>query len=145
MNLENPTIVFLCTHNACRSQIAEGLMRELYADKVNVYSAGSTPVKEVNKFAILIMKERGIDISKHHPKHMDDINVEIVDLTVTLCANNGDVCPSFTNKIVKKHLHHEFDDPSQKPMTEEVGLSEFRRVRDEIEAFLRKLYPSLLL
>lgn len=139
-----PVVVFLCTHNSCRSQMAEGLAREIYGNSVTVFSGGSEPSATVNPLAVLAMKERGIDISHHVPKRMNDIDVDSIDLVITLCSNNGEACPSYINKTVKKHVHHEFDDPSHPLVGENDNMSEFRRVRDEIEVFVRTLYPNLL-
>ena len=143
--VKNPVIVFLCTHNSCRSQMAEGLVHEIYGKAVTGLSAGSEPGCQVNPFAISVMSERGIDISCHSPKHMDDISVETIDLVVTLCEDNGQVCPIFRNKTIVKHVHHAFSDPSHPPVGGNDNLDEFRRVRDEIEEFVRTLYPDLLI
>lgn len=141
-----PVVVFLCVHNSCRSQMAEGMMTKLYGEqRVTVFSAGSEPGDMINLDAMTVLTEKGIDVSHHGPKHMDDIPVDCVDLVVTLCSNDGKQCPIFTDKTVIKHIHHEFDDPSRISRQGEDGLQEFRRVRDEIESFIRTLYPFLLL
>lgn len=139
-----PVVVFLCTHNSCRSQMAEGLVREIYGDSVSVFSGGSDPSSTINHWAVVAMKERGIDISHHVPKNMDDIDVESVDLVVTLCSNASETCPRNLNKIILKQVHHEFDDPSHAVDGTNDNMNEFRRVRDEIEVFVRTLFPDRL-
>ncbi len=138
-----PKILFLCTHNACRSQLAEGLTKSLYGDKVIVESAGSNPGSQVNASAIKVLNEIGIDISGHIPKHLKDVFIDEdkVDYVITLCSNDGDGCPTLGRRKVGKYIHHIFDDPSHSPAEGEDGLGGFRRVRDEIEQFLRKELP----
>jgi arsenate reductase len=128
------SILFLCVANSARSQMAEGLARARYGDRVRVQSAGSAP-SVVNPHAIAAMQEIGIDVSSHRSKSVDTIDPSSVDLVVTLCAE--EVCPVFLGQA--RRLHWPFPDPAaarddQKPVR-------FRQVRDAIAARLPELDP----
>ncbi len=124
-----PGILFLCVANSARSQMAEGLARSLFGDVKTVQSAGSTPSR-VNPYAIEVMRELGIDLSKHHSKSVDTIAPESVETVITLCAE--EVCPVFLGKA--RRLHWPIPDPaSEQPLGREEMLERFRTARDEIQ------------
>lgn len=131
-------ILFLCVANSARSQMAEGLARSIFPKSVTVFSAGSKP-SSVNPFAIKAMKEIGIDISKHLSKSVGDINPSVIDLVVTLCAE--EVCPVFPKKV--ERLHWPLPDPANAGNTDEETLSKFRTVRDEIKSRLDSILDTL--
>lgn len=125
-------IVFLCVANSARSQMAEGLARALVREGVEVLSAGSQPT-QVNPFAIAAMNERGIDITTHHSKSVDELNFSDVSTVITLCAD--EVCPVFIGKA--ERLHWPFTDPASAAGEYTDKLAAFRSVREQIEARLR--------
>lgn len=126
-------ILFLCVANSARSQMAEGLGRKIFGADASVLSAGSAPSK-VNPFAIQVMKEIGIDISGHQSKSVDSIDLNAVDLVITLCA--GEVCPVVPGKT--KKLHWPFTDPAGAEKNSAASLQAFRTVRDQIEARIKE-------
>lgn len=130
------SILFLCVANSARSQMAEGLARNLFGDRVRVQSAGSAPSK-VNPYAIEVMKEKGIDLTAHASKSVDTVDPASVDTVITLCAE--EVCPVFLGKATK--LHWPFEDPasSDATLSREQMLQRFRNARDLIEAKLKTL------
>lgn len=128
-------ILFLCVANSARSQLAEGLARAAFGDRVSVQSAGSLP-SSVNPLAIAALGELGIDASGQRSKSVATIDPETVDLVVTLCAE--EVCPVFLGKA--RRLHWPLPDPAAATGTDEERLARFRAVRDEIQ---RRL-PALL-
>ena len=126
-------ILFICTANAARSQMAEGLLRTRYGDLYEVYSAGTRKSK-VSTRAIAVMQEIGIDISHHYSKTVDEVSGISFDLAITLCDNAHAICPVVRN--AKKTIHQGFDDPHLVPGTDEEILNGYRRVRDEITAWI---------
>jgi len=126
-------VLFLCTHNSARSQMAEGLLKNLYGDKFDVYSAGTEPSR-VNPFAIEAMKEMGIDISQNKSKNMECFVGTEFDYAVTVCDNARESCPAFPG--AKNNIHKAFRDPSQFRGKDKEILSGFREVRDEIKSWL---------
>lgn len=128
-------ILFLCVANSARSQLAEGLARQMFPDD-EVKSAGSHPGK-LNPFAIAVMKEVGIDISQHFSKSYDDLSPKFIvnlDYVITLCAE--EICPTMVSRA--KKLHWPFTDPATKEiLPEEQSLKRFREARDGIEARLK--------
>jgi len=130
------SILFLCVANSARSQMAEGLARDLFGDVVRVQSAGSEPTR-VNPFAIEAMAELGIDLSAHASTSVDDVDPESVDLVITLCAE--EVCPAFLSSA--RHIHWPLRDPDRKDeeLTGEERLAHFRTTRDQIRARLEVL------
>jgi arsenate reductase len=123
------SVLILCTGNSCRSQMAEGVLRHYGGHAFDVYSAGTKP-SQVNPIAIQVMKEIGIDISKHRSKHVDELKGIFFDTVITVCDNAKESCPVFPGKT--KKLHWGFPDPPHaKVVTEEV-VNEFRKVRDMI-------------
>jgi arsenate reductase len=130
-------ILFMCVANSARSQLAEGLARQLFPD-VEIMSAGSHPGK-LNPYAIAVMKEIGIDISNQYSKSIDDLSPKFkigIDYIITLCAE--EVCPVMTAPRAKK-LHWPFPDPATKdPLTESEALKRFREARDAIRTRLKE-------
>lgn len=122
-------VLILCTGNSCRSQMAEGILKHYGSDKFEVESAGSEPSK-VNETAIEVMKEIGIDISRHRSKHVKEFLGQHFHIIITVCDKANESCPIFPGP--SKRLHWSFPDPPHsKEITEEV-LNEFRKVRDMI-------------
>ena len=142
MNLGNDKvkILLLCTGNACRSQIAEGWARHLRGDVIDAYSAGIRPIG-VSSRAIKVMAEKGVDISKHKSKHIDDLQGLDFDYVITLCDNAREQCPVFGGNV--KMIHRGFDDPTFIFGSEQQILVAFRRTRDRIRAFIETLPESL--
>lgn len=130
------SILFLCVANSARSQMAEGLARSLFGDRVRVQSAGSAPSK-VNPYAIEVMKEKGVDLTTHASKAVDTIDPASVDTVITLCAE--EVCPVFLGQATR--LHWPLEDPAgnDPALTREQMLQRFRHARDLIEAKLKTL------
>lgn len=126
-------ILFLCTHNSCRSQMAEGLANHFLADRCRAFSAG-TQATRVNPLAARVLAELGIDISHHRSKTLDEFQGESFDQVVTLCGDANETCPLFIGGT--ERIHRGFDDPSQLKGSEEEVLPEFRRVRDEIKDWI---------
>jgi arsenate reductase len=124
--------LFICTHNAARSQIAEGLVNRFLDDRYVASSAGTRPSR-VHPNAVEVMAEVGIDISHQRSKHLDDFNGLEFDYVVTLCSDAEDLCPFFPGK---EHLHQGFHDPAAAKGSEDEMLNAFRLVRDEIRAWI---------
>jgi arsenate reductase len=130
-------VLFLCTHNSARSQMAEGLLRSLYGDKYEVFSAGTEP-GEVNPNSIEVMKEIGIDISNHYSKNVKDFINEDFDHVITVCGGDEESCPFFPGG--KEQLHKDFEDPSSFSGSEEEVLSKFREIRDKLKTWITELF-----
>lgn len=127
-------ILFLCVANSARSQMAEGLGRSIFAERVPVQSAGSEP-SVVNPYAVEVMQELGIDIAAHHSKSVDTIDPATVDTVITLCAE--EVCPAFLGQA--RRLHWPIPDPaSATPLPREQMLARFRAARDAIREKLER-------
>ncbi|MGA2171789.1 MAG: arsenate reductase ArsC [Sedimentisphaerales bacterium] len=136
-------ILFLCTGNSCRSQMAEGWARKLKSDSIEPYSAGIEP-HGLDPIAVKVMAEVGVDISNQHSKGIDEIRDVTFDYVVTVCDQAREQCPYFPAKI--KLIHVGFDDPPRlaaKINNEQEVLNIYRRVRDEIKTFVGKL-PEIL-
>lgn len=136
-------ILFLCTGNSCRSQMAEGWARALKGDVIDPYSAG-VEIHGMNPRAVQVMAEAGVDISGQHSKHVDELAGTEFDYVVTVCDRANESCPLFPGKT--KIVHVGFDDPPKlaaTAKTEEEALSHYRRVRDEIRAFVETLPEAL--
>jgi len=132
-------VLFLCTGNSCRSQMAEGWARQLKGDSIDACSAGIEP-HGLNERAVAVMKEAGIDISGQHSKHVDELRDVPFDFVVTVCDNAHETCPVFPGKT--KVIHVGFDDPprlAKTAKTEAEALGHYRRVRDEIRSFIETL------
>ena len=126
-------VLFLCTGNSARSQMAEGLLRHLRGKEFEVFSAGVAP-KGVHPAAIQVMKEIGIDISQQQSKHVDDLLVQEFDYITTLCDHAAQNCPVFSGK--GQRVHHAFSDPAAVQGNDHEVLEAFRKVRDELKQFI---------
>ena len=136
-------VLFLCTGNSCRSQMAEGFANQLKGDVIEGYSAGVDP-HGMNTRAIQVMKEAGVDIGGHTSKHVDSLKNVSFDYVVTVCDNAHESCPLFPGKT--KVVHVGFDDPprlAKDAKSEEEALRHYRRVRDEIRSFIERLPEAL--
>ncbi len=131
-------VLFICTHNSARSQMAEGLLRSLRGDLYDAFSAG-TIASKVNPYAIKVMSEIGIDISHHRSKSIDEFKGQIFDYVVTVCDNAKENCPFFPGKYV---FHKGFQDPADFEGTDEEKLMIFRKVRDEIRSWIESTFTS---
>jgi arsenate reductase (thioredoxin) len=137
---EKLNILFLCTGNACRSQMAEGWTKHLKSNSINAYSAGVSPIGVSSK-AILSMAEAGVDISDHTSKHINDLKEIQFDYVITLCDNAAHYCPVFPGKV--KVIHKPFKDPYFASGSEEQVMSQFAKVRDQIRDYVKTLPESL--
>lgn len=129
-------ILFLCTGNSVRSQIAEGWARQLKGDIIEPYSAG-IKAYGVNPYAIKVMQEVGVDISTQRSKLVEEIKDIEFDYVITVCSNANESCPVFPSETWIVHVG--FDDPSKVTGTDEEILEAFRKLRDEIKGFIEKL------
>ncbi len=133
-------ILFLCTGNSCRSQMAEGFAKSLLSEKYEAFSAGTSP-HGINEYAVKVMKEVGIDISSHTSDNIDKFRDINLDLVVTVCDNAASSCPTYENSNTEV-MHAPFDDPpalAKDLNNEEEILSSYRRVRDEVSEFIKTL------
>ena len=126
-------VSLICTHNAARSQMAEGFLRTLYSNCYEAYSAGTEPTR-LHPCAVKVMQEAGIDISTYRSKSLDEFDGQQFDYIVTLCADAQEACPIFVGGTT--YLHHAFDDPVQATSTEEEMLTNFRDSRAQIKEFI---------
>jgi arsenate reductase len=126
-------ILFLCTHNSCRSQMAEALANHFLGNRCQAFSAG-TEATRVNPLAAQVLTELGIDITPLRSKTMDEFACQSFDYVVTLCGDANEKCPLFFGGV--QRLHRGFEDPSRLTGNEEDVLPEFRRVRDEIKNWI---------
>ncbi len=129
-------VLFLCTGNSCRSQMAEGWARHLKSDRIEAYSAG-IETHGLNPDAVRVMAEAGVDISGQRSKHVSELRGVEFDFVVTVCDHAHESCPVFPGRA--KVIHVGFDDPPRlaaNAKTEEERLAPYRRVRDEIRAFI---------
>jgi arsenate reductase len=136
-------ILFLCTGNSCRSQMAEGWARHLKSDVIEAYSAG-VATHGLNANAVTVMQEAGVDISSHTSKHVEELLETDFDYVVTVCDSAAGSCPVFPGKA--KVVHRSFDDPprlAQHAASSEEALGHYRRVRDEIRRYIETLPDSL--
>jgi len=131
---EKQTVIFICTHNSARSQMAEGMLREFCGDKFDVFSAGIAPSR-VNPYAIRVMEEIGIDISGHSSKHLEKFEGSDFNYVVTVCDDARETCPVF--KGGDRKMHRGFRDPSKFRGKDEEILAGFREVRDEIKEWIQ--------
>lgn len=137
-------ILFLCTGNSCRSQMAEGWARALKPDQFEAFSAG-TLAHGLNPNAVKVMKEIGVDISGHQSKTVEELKDVEFDYVVTVCGNAHETCPVFLGG--GKVVHRGFDDPpalAKAAASEKEALSHYRRVRDEIKAYVETLPEALV-
>ena len=140
---ERLKILFLCTGNSCRSQMAEGWAHALKGDVIEAFSAG-IETHGLNPNAVKVMAEAGVDISCQQSKHVDELKDIAFDYVVTVCDNANESCPLFPGKT--KVVHVGFDDPPRlawDAKTEDEALTHYRRVRNEIRAFVETLPEAL--
>jgi len=136
-------ILILCTGNSCRSQMAEGFLKA-FDGNLEVYSAGTNPSNEVHPKAVVVMHERGIDISDNYPKNVNQFLNQEFDYVITVCGGAKESCPIFSGKV-KNRLHIGFDDPAEAIGAEGEIFAEFRRIRDEIERDFDAFYKENLI
>jgi arsenate reductase len=137
-------ILFLCTGNSCRSQMAEGWTRHLKSKSIEPYSAG-IETHGLNEMAVKVMAEAGVDISRHRSKRLDEVKDIDFDYVITVCDNAYESCPIFPGKT--KVIHVGFDDPpklAKDVKSQDEALDIYRRVRDEIRKFVESLPDALL-
>jgi arsenate reductase len=140
---EKLKILFLCTGNSCRSQMAEGWARELAADRVEAFSAGIEK-HGLNPLAVKAMAEAGVDIGDRDSKTVDELPETAFDYVITLCGHANETCPFFPGNV--KRVHAGFDDPpalAKDAGSEEEAMVHYRRVRDEIRRFVMALPENL--
>ncbi|MCA9230842.1 MAG: arsenate reductase ArsC [Planctomycetales bacterium] len=143
MSDNKPSILFLCTGNSCRSQMAEGWARKLHGDRFQVYSAG-IEAHGLNPRAVQVMQEAGVDISGQRSqllKEFDDVKLDVV---ISVCGHADKNCPVLASPT--RRIHAPFDDPpalAKNATSEQEGLAHYRRVRDEIRDYVSQL-PTLL-
>ena len=136
-------VLFLCTGNSCRSQMAEAWTRHVWGDVFEVFSAGVAP-NRMDPRTVRVMEETGISMEGYRPKHVDDLKSISFDYVVTVCDHAREICPYFPG--AHKILHKGFEDPpvlARKARTEEEALGHYRRIRDEIREFVSNL-PEFL-
>jgi arsenate reductase len=126
------SVLFVCTHNAGRSQMAAGFLSTLAGDRIDVLSAGTEPAEEVNPIAVEAMAEKGIDLTEARPRRLDDAEVKAADVVITMGC--GDACPIYPGK---RYEDWALEDPAGK------GIDDVRRIRDQIEARVRALAADL--
>ena len=130
-------VLFLCTANSCRSQMAEGIANHFFGDRIAAFSAG-TEASFVNPRAIEVMKEIGIDVSAHRSKNLSEFDGQSFDDVITLCGSANETCPLYIGGTKKTHIG--FDDPACAEGSQENILREFRRVRDEMKEKLTTFF-----
>ena len=140
-------MLFLCTGNSCRSQMAEGWTRHLKSEEINAYSAG-IEAHGLNPSAVKVMAESGVDLSAQKSHHVDEFKNTHFDYVITVCDNAHEACPIFPGKT--EGIHMGFEDPprlakvlAEKGASEEEQLNCYRKVRDEIKSFVATLPDSL--
>ena len=143
MIMDKIKILFLCTGNSCRSQMAEGWTRQLKSDVIDAYSAGVEP-HPVDPLAVEAMREAGVDISSQRAKHVSELADVQFDYVITVCGRAKDNCPFFPGKVKRKHVG--FDDPpglTKSSKTPSEAMQVYRQVRDEIRILVDGLPGSL--
>lgn len=137
---ERRTVLFVCTHNSARSQLAEAILRKKYGDYYRVFSAGTTPTT-LNIYIKSILAEMGNDWSKYKSKSVNEFLDQKIDLVVTVCDSAKEKCPFFPG--AKQYLHKNFEDPSTFTGTNEEILKSVRWIRDEISDWIEQEFnPS---
>ncbi|MFO0816505.1 MAG: arsenate reductase ArsC [Pirellulales bacterium] len=142
--MDKPKVLFLCTGNSCRSQMAEGWAKYLLGDYIESYSAG-IEAHGMNPNAQRVMREAGVDISTQTSKVVSELAEVPFDLVITVCGHADEHCPAFLGK--SRVVHHGFDDPpklAKTAATEEEALGHYRRVRDEIRQFVATELTDLI-
>jgi len=132
-------VLFICTGNACRSQIAHGLLRDMAGDRFEVFSAGSHPSR-VHPMSVAVMKEVGVDISHHTSDFVDDYLDKGIDIAITVCDNANQSCPTFPGKA--ERIHWSIDDPFKGWNFETSQMDSFRETRREIKERIETFLES---
>jgi len=132
-NNSKKSVLFICTHNSARSQMAEGIFRHLYGGRYDVYSAGTDP-QEVHPMAVQVMGEIGIDISNHRSKSLKEFETMEIEYVVTVCEKAAKTCPIFLGGV--NYFKKSFEDPSALEGTEKERTELFRKIRDEIREWI---------
>ena len=135
--MDKTSVLFVCTHNSARSQMAEGLLRDRYGDQYDVYSAG-TERTHVRPLATAVMEEVNVDLSDHHSKTIDDLGDRTFDVVVTVCDAAREACPYLPAE--EENLHRSFEDPSSAQGTDEERRAVFRRVRDALADWIDETF-----
>jgi len=133
-------ILILCTGNSCRSQMAQGFLKS-FDKSLDVFSAGTKPAERISPDAVLVMQEKGIDISGGKPENVEFYLNDSFDYVITVCDNARETCPVFFGKV-KQNLHIGFEDPADAEGTEKEVLNFYRKIRDEIEIAFRDFYDK---
>jgi arsenate reductase len=151
-----PKILFICTHNSARSQLAEGLLRNIYSEKYEVFSAGTNPT-QINPLAIKTLAEIGMDISKQYSKNLEEFAETEIDLAVSVCQSSAKtLCTLCSSPLsmgrpllinaklhkTKNYIVHGFEDPSEVEGTEEEKLAAFRQTRDKIKDWITDYFAD---
>lgn len=131
-------VLFICTHNSARSQMAEAFLNHIYGERYVAQSAG-TVATQVNPYAVKVMDETGITMKGHRSKSIEEFRGRTFDVVVTVCDQARENCPFFPGKVV---IHHGFEDPASIEGTEEEIIGAFRRVRDEIREWIAEKFGS---
>jgi len=154
--MTKPKVLFICTHNSARSQLAEALLRHIYNDKYESFSAGTNPTK-INPFTIRALGEIGINATKQYAKNLDEFSETEIDLAVAVCQNSAKtlctLCASPITKNrplsinaklhkTKNYIVHGFEDPTEAEGNEEEKLAAFRKVRDQIRAWITENFSD---
>jgi arsenate reductase len=126
-------ILFLCTGNSCRSQMAEGFAKKMLPKNMEIFSAGMEP-KSVHPMAVKVMQEIGVDISHQKSKNISDIPIDEISIVVTLCGDAAERCPIFPGKV--KKIHWELEDPAKAQGSQEEIIKIFQKVRDKIRSHI---------
>ena len=135
-------ILFLCTGNSCRSQMAEGFAKKMLPKNMEIFSAGIEP-RGIHPMAIKVIQKVGIDISQQRSKNISELPVSEIDIVVTLCGEAAENCPVFSGKV--ERIHWTIEDPAKAQGSEEEITQVFRRVRDKIKSYIenKKWFDSL--
>ena len=126
-------ILFVCTRNSCRSQMAEGFAKKMLPKNMVIFSAGLEP-KGVHPMAIKVMQEIGVDISHQKSKNISEIPIDKIDLVITLCGDAAERCPIFPGKV--ERIHWEIEDPAKDQGSDKEIIIVFRKVRDNIKSYI---------
>lgn len=126
-------VLFLCTGNSCRSQMAEGFTKKMFPKNMEIFSAGLEP-KGVHPMAVKVMQEIGVDISHQKSKNISEIPIDKINMVITLCGDAAERCPVFPGKVKKNHWS--LDDPAKVQGSQEEIIKIFRKVRDKIKSYI---------
>ncbi len=127
-------VLFLCTGNSCRSQMAEGFVKKMLSKDLNIFSAGLEP-KGIHPMAEKVMQEIGLDISRQKSKNISEIPIGEIDIVITLCGDAAERCPVFPGKV--KRIHWELEDPAKAQGSKEEIIKIFQKVRDKIKSHIK--------